>query len=590
MKCLFTCLLFLFSISNHIAQEYDDYLGAGHTNGITITSSHEESPANLCMNGNGLGKNLQEASRFLSQATLGANLGEIIYADSIGFENWINQQFQIPPSSHAETLEELYDVILVKWIEAGLPPEDLDVSTFFSRAAWWHVSTQTNDQLRHKIALALSELLVISDQSDLEAFGKGLAHYYDILSKNAFGNYRDLLMDVTLNPCMGFYLSHINNPRSFPQFNIHPDENYAREIMQLFSIGLYELNQDGTRKLDTNGLYIPTYDNDDIRGLAKIFTGLSIGEWVSDEITEELQFGIPFYYADLTVPMIMYDDWHEPGPKEIVGNYLIPAGFSGMRDIEIAVEHLFNHSNVGPFLGKHFIQRLVKSNPTPAYVKRVAQAFEDNGNGERGDLKAVIKAVLLDPEARNCIWVDEISNGKLREPIHRYTQLLRTFQAETNTDYFINMGYNFQYLTGQHPLSSPTVFNFFLPGYQPNGEIADAMLVAPEFQIFNSSTSIGYINLLQYWLFADYLNELPGILDDDSGEWKAFLTADELDFIGEKTSGLVDYLDLVLGHGNLSEETKRTIIQFSAPFQSALDRIKVATFLTMLSPDFAIMK
>ncbi len=590
MKIILSTLslvLFVFTLSGQV---YNDYLGAGHIEGIVITSSHEETPAILSMDGSGLGKNLQAASRFLSQATLGANIQQVIYADSIGFENWIEEQFEMTQSSYLGTAQEIVALLYQKFIDAGGDPNDFQIAFPFFRFSWWNNTINSPDQLRQKIALALSEILVISDESDLSGFGYGLANYYDILSENAFGNYKDLLLEVTLNPCMGFYLSHLNNPRSIPELNIHPDENYAREIMQLFTIGLYELNLDGTRKLDDQGQYIPTYDNLDITELAKVFTGLSAGDWVNDEIQEPVQFGIPIYYADVTIPMIMWEPWHQKGAKLIINDFIIPPGQTGMQDIEMAVEHLFNHPNVGPFLSSHLIKRLVKSNPTPGYVAKVAAVFNDNGQGVRGDLQAVVKAILLDPEARNCAWVDLPYNGKLREPLHMYTQLLKTFNAKTESDYFINYGFFFDYLTGQAPLSSETVFNFFLPDYQPNGEVADAGLVAPEFQIFNSSSSVGYVNALHVMVLADYLNDLPEVLQDEVEDFRAFLDVPEFEYLGQMSEGIVDYLDLVLGHGNLSEETKAAIIEQIDLLEEEEFRIRLAVYLTMLSPDFAIMK
>jgi uncharacterized protein (DUF1800 family) len=592
MKNIFT-LLICFSLSSLTAQAYDDYIGAGHKEGVIVTSSDQEQSDDLTLDGSGLGRDLIGTSRFLSQATLGANLGYINYVDSMGYDSWLEEQFNAPMTSYLEVTQEisahLYDI----YIQAGGDPEDYPVNLLQFRYAWSHIVMNAQDVLRHKVALALSEILVISTQSDLQAFGYGLADYYDILARNAFGNYKDLMQEITLHPAMGFYLSHLNNPRTIPQFNIHPDENYAREIMQLFSIGLYELNNDGSPKLGNDGLFIPTYDNDDIKELAKVFTGLGMGAWVLPDIPDPVQFGIPIFYIDLTTPMLMYEEWHETGPKTIVGDFTIPGGQGGMADIEMAVEHLFNHANVGPFLATRLIQRLVKSNPTPEYVGRIAAIFNDNGNGVRGDMKAVVQGILMDDEARNCESIRHFTAGKMKEPIHRYTQFLKAFNASTEADWFFNGGFIYDYFTNQYPLNSPTVFNFYLPDYTPNSAIADEGLVAPEFQIFNSATSVGYINFLYYMNLIDYYNEIPDFFTDlgIDQDYMATLDVPEFEILSQYPEALVDYLDLVLAHGGMTEETRDIISSTVEPLVvEPTILVKLALYLTMMAPDYVIMK
>ncbi len=584
--------LILSLLSN--AQIYNDYIGTGHSEGVIVSSSSQESDDDLTINGAGHGKDLAGASRFMSHAALGANLEELIYVDSIGFEAWLEEQFDLPATSYSATLEAIDAIYYDYYIQLGLDPDLYEVTTEHFRYAWSHVVQTESDVLRHRVALALSEILVVSSDSDLFQRGYGLASYYDMLSENAFGNYRDLLYDVTLHPVMGFYLSHFNNPRANPITNTEPDENYAREIMQLFTIGLYELNLDGSRKIDNEGQHIPTYDNDDIQELAKVFTGLGMTDWVDDNIPQDPSFGVPFFFVDPTLPMTMYPFFHEPGQKIILDDYTIPAGQSGLEDIEDAIDILFNHPNVGPFISNLLIKRLVKSNPTPEYVERVATVFNDNGSGVRGDLKAVVQAILMDIEARDCDWINHPSNGKLKEPIQRYTQFVRGLRAETNAEWFWHRGFAFEYLTDQFPLHSPTVFNFFLPDYQPNSEIADANLTAPEFQIFNSSTSAGYLNWTYYMALLDFYNEVPeqqfdalGILED----YKAYLFIPDLEDINTDANAVVDYLDMVLVHGNMSQETRDIISASSAPLVDFPEfLLKMAFYLTMVSPDFAVMK
>ena len=592
MKVLITFLLSLSFPFLLTSQIYDDFIGAGQNEGVVVTSSSQENPNQLTVDGSGLGRELIGASRFLSHATLGANLDDILYVDEIGYEAWLDEQMAIPATSYLNALEPINDLVYEYYLALGGDPEQYFVGDTQFRYTWSHVLMNSPDVLRHRIALALSEIFVISTQSDLVGKGFGVADYYDLLSEHAFGNYKDLLMDITLHPTMGFYLSHLNNPRSNELENIHPDENYAREIMQLFSIGLYELNPNGTRILE-DGQAIPTYDNDDIKGLAKVFTGLGMGAWEDPTIPNPPFFGVPIFAIDATVPMKMYEFWHEPGEKYIVGDFTIPAGQSGMEDIEMAIDHLFNHNNVGPFIGTLLIKRLVKSNPTPEYVGRITNVFNDNGNGVRGDLGAVIKAILLDEEARSCEWINDSSNGRLKEPIQRWTQFVKGLRAETE-NYFWHTGRVQEYFTSQYPMASPTVFNFFLPDYQPNSVIADEGLVAPEFQIFNSSTSLGYLNYTYFGAIADFVNEIAeeelnalGVLD----QFKAYLNDPLLTELSASPASLIDYLDLVLAHGNMSDETRATIQAAAEPISAFPDfLLRMALYLTMISPDFVIMK
>jgi len=446
------------------------------------------------------------------------------------------------------------------------------------RASWWEMNLKANDSLSKKITHALSQIFVIySLGSDLfEDVGLLSAGYYDVLNQNAFGNYRDILREVSRNPAMGLYLSHINNPKSDPANNIHPDENYAREIMQLFSIGLYELNNDGTRRLDSNNRPIPTYDADDIREFAKIFTGFGNG---SGEMIFGV-FGVEESYEYGDVPMKMYDEWHEPGSKQLLNGQLVPAGQTGMQDFEDAIDNLFYHPNVGPFIGKALIQFLVTSNPSPAYVGRVANAFNNNGQGVRGDLKAVVKAILLDPEARNCQALLHPTAGKLREPITRYVSMVRAFNPSSSMCTFFNVFERWYENTGQIPFYAPSVFNFYLPDFQPNGAIADQNLVAPVFQIHNSSTAIGYINEVNNWIFNNSIQEESTIQLDFT---------DELSLVNQPGL-LVDRLDILLASGQLSSETKNIIVDAVTQVSGAEDKVNMALYLVLISPEFAILK
>ncbi len=593
MKEKLTFLFTLFFPFLLFSQIYNDYIGAGHDQGVIVNSSSQDSDAQMSINGSGVGKDLAGASRFMSHAALGASLEDLLHVDSIGYQAWLDEQFNMPETSYMGVIEPIYNQAYDYYIALGGDPEAYYANFLHFRYAWSHITQHAPDVLRHRVTLALSEILVISSDSDLSERGFGLASYYDVLSENAFGNYKDLLMEVTMHPTMGFYLSHFNNPKSDPANNIHPDENYAREIMQLFTIGLYELNPDGSRQLDGQGEYIPTYDQGDIKELAKVFTGLGMTDWILPDIPQDPDFGYPFFYCDPTQPMTMYEEFHESGPKTIVGDYTIN-GPSELEEIELAVDHLFNHPNVGPFIGSLLIKRLVKSNPTPEYIERITNVFNDNGNGVRGDLRAVIEAIILDEEARSCDWIDHPSNGRLKEPIQRYTQYVKGLRAEAPSEWFWNHGFAFEYFTNQFPMHSPSVFNFFLPDYQANSDFADENLVGPEFQIFNSSTSVGYFNYAYYMTLIDFNNELPEADLDELGvleDYKAVLNIPDLQALNTKPEAVVDYLDMVLANGNMSQETRDAIIASCDPLVDFPEYLlRMALYLTMVSPDFAVMK
>ena len=516
---------------------------------------------------------LQSASRLASRASYGMNFQAIEALAVQGEQAWLEQQFALPVGLHEPIVDELLARQLAGEFE-DLEREFENIEFVFRRMAWWQQAVYAQDLLRQRVAFALSEILVVSDQSDvLTVFPYALSNYYDTLLTHAFGNYRDLLRAVTLHPAMGVYLSHINNARSNPVANTFPDENYAREVMQLFSIGLFELNPDGSEKKDALGASIPTYDNDDIREFAKIFTGLSYGG-------EPAFFGnrLPWFRD----PMQMFEFFHEPGPKQLLSGVVVPAGQAGMDDIDDAIDNLFNHPNVGPFIGRQLIQRLVTSNPSPAYIQRVSEAFADDGNGVRGNMRAVVGAILQDPEAMAAVGSDP-DFGKLREPILRSLALLRQLNVSSPDGFYANVGYFLQQLLNQHPLSSPSVFNFFLPAHQPVGEIAAAGLVAPEFQITNSSTVVAVSNVIDIILFAGLVNDIS-----DPPFQRAQLDYSDLVALGDDPQALLDRLDTLATYGSLSSETRDSILNTLEPIDDADTRAAIAIYLVYTSADYAI--
>ena len=535
----------------------------------------------------------QDASRFLAQATLGADLTLIQQVASMGIEPWIDAQFLLPQSQLLTYLyAELYDETTIGVEDADSPWRDL------FRYALWQTTLNGSDLLRQRIALALSEIFVISTETDaIYSVANGAADWYDMLLRNAFGNFRDLLQDVTLSPLMGSFLSHAGNRKTDLAENRFPDENYAREVMQLFTIGLFLLNDDGSLMLDGDNEPIPTYDNSHITEFAKIFTGLQYdfdGDphvwWTPDFLSGWLN---PYTAVR---PMKMWDEEHEPGSKTLLNGYVVPNGQTGMQDVNEALDHLFNHPNVGPFIGRQLIQRLVKSNPSAAYIGRVTAAFNDNGSGVRGDMQAVIKAILLDDEARNPSFITDPTHGKLREPFFRFTQMVRAFHFSNPQGKFWDAGWGVENDLRQYMFNAPSVFNFFSPGYSPPGVAGDAGLAGPEFQLMNSYTAISTINFWYSRLEWGYVIDLPDPTQEIRGQTYN-LDQPQPDLTYELTlvssvPSLIDYLNLVLTSGTLSD-TMRTIIEtavagYADDGAGDIDVVNFAIFLFMSCPEYAV--
>lgn len=513
---------------------------------------------------------LEDASLFAAQATFGLPYADIEAMATDGIEAWLDAQFALPVEEH---LPIALDFLNRR--EAGEFEDfedDIEFLVYARRLAWWHRAVTADDVLRQRVAFALSQIFVVSDNVDsLIVYPDALSSYNDVLLNNAFGNFRDLLGDVTLHPAMGVYLSHINNRKANPAANTFPDENYAREVMQLFTIGLFELNPDGSLQTDGSGQPIATYDNDDIREFAKIFTGLSWGGPNAEFGSRE-----PYFSA----PMQMFDEEHEPGSKALLGGQVVPDGQTGLQDVEAALDNLFNHPNVGPFIGRQLIQRLVTSNPTPEYIERVTDAFNDNGAGVRGDMQAVLRAVLLDDEARG---VDQPEYfGRVREPVVRYASILRMFGATSDDGFIAEIGFRMQFLSKQHPLSAPSVFNFYLPDHSPQGELAAAGLVAPEMQIVTSASVVSMANLIDLMFLGGTPTETPEPLGPTRFDLTDYrVLADDID-------ALVDRLDTVVTYGQLSDETRTVITGVLADIPDLDLRTQMAIYMVLISPDYVV--
>ncbi|MGH8017611.1 MAG: DUF1800 family protein [Opitutaceae bacterium] len=507
-----------------------------------------------------------EAARFLTQATFGVTQAAIDDLLTKSYSQWIDVQLAKPASLHRP--------LTMSDFAANNAGGRAMVNGVFTRpggvhrqSAWWQIVVNSEDQLRQRVAFALSEVFVISDEnSTVNNWQEGAANYYDILVNGAFGSFRELLEDVTLSPMMGVYLSHLRNAKTNPNTGALPDENYAREIMQLFSIGLRELQPDGTLELDANGLPIPTYDQTTITETAKVFTGWAF----HNDVINDTNFrrGAPDYIQ----PMSLYPTQHEDGTKTIVGGVVVPAGQGGVKDLEDTLDTLFNHPNSAPFFARHMIQRLVTSNPSPAYLYRVAQIFENNGAGVRGDIGAVVRAILLDYEARATVVSTNAGYGKLKEPLLRLTSLLRAFKA-TDSDGRYNIA-NPQNSLEQAALRAPSVFNFFEPDYVQPGILASAGLYAPECQILTDSTAISTPNLFYSHIFGSP----AGISLDFNGMLPLVSTPDLL----------VDKLSLLLASGAISSSAQARIVDAFAALPastSSTDRVRTAVHLVVNSPD-----
>ena len=458
-----------------------------------------------------------DATRFLRQASFGPTPTSVERVRTIGFEAWIDEQMALPATGHLRYMDSLPE------------PEDLGEARRNRLDAWFQASLKGEDQLRQRVAYALSQIMVVSDQSVLINFANGLGYYYDLLATNAFGEYRILLEDVTLSPAMGLYLSMLGNEKPDTARNIRPDENYAREVMQLFSIGLVELNPDGSTKLDANNNPIPTYDQSVIEGFAHVFTGWTFANSPS--------WNQPSYIARR--PMQAFPAYHDTGEKQLLGDVTVPAGQTPEQDLEIALDTLAEHPNVAPFISLRLIQQLVTANPSAAYLERVSQVFNDNGAGKRGDLGAVVKAILLDDEARTAS--DPETGGKIVEPLLRFTALLRAFDAKAENGRYAFRGLNT--FLGQEPLSAPSVFNFYSPFYSPPGAQG---LRSPELQMANEASVAQVNSYLAYTVFLrnhtaqdataeDTLIDLSALVDqaDNAG---ALLDAVHIRLVGTPAS------------------------------------------------------
>lgn len=620
----------------------------------------------------------QEAARFLMQATLGSNYDTIQQVKNQGISNWLEQQlnnnYDASDSFHTK-VKQLWrgesgnkgfrELLKSQHGETAINGEGNNPALpykYYFRMAWWHrtLAKGTNspdlandpitetarvsvkeaddkDLLRHRIAQALSEILVVSDNSILELDSEGLGSFYDILYRNALGSYKTLLKEVTMHPCMGVYLSHMNNVKGDKSKNIHPDENYAREIMQLFSIGLFELEKNAERKKNLANQDIPTYDNNDIKQLARVFTGLKSNkysyEWPSAKVGDDgakITFGdiegksislgdsvsktfkmVP--YVDMVSTMTLDDAFHDKDSKSLLkGRISLAAGNTAQQDIDQAVEGLVGHPSTAPFICRKLIQQLVTSNPTPEYIQAVAEKF-----GTAGDLKAAVRETLLYPQSNPVTKKTDSSatdgTEKLKSPLLRVTQILRAFGVTNDSHRMWVIGESVKQALSQHPLSSPTVFNFYKPDFVPHGKLEQADKVAPEFELHNSSTSIAYVNMIYDWLLGGALplvstttnskSDIKNVpeLDPDkllarsADKLKLNLTKElELAADAAKHDELIDRVSLILcGKTNLTikPNIKDAFKNYDVTSpEQRLWIVQTVIFMVAISPDFVVLE
>jgi uncharacterized protein (DUF1800 family) len=528
----------------------------------------------------------QDASRFLTQATFGATQAEITALTTKGYNGWIAEQMALPASSHRAATMADFEAINAGGIGGSSTTPNTRPGGVHRQAAWWKIAVTGQDQLRQRMAFALSQILVASDANGtIGQWQEGAANYYDIFVNGAFGNFRDVLEQVTLSPIMGIYLSSLRNAKAAN--NTTPDENYAREIMQLFTIGLHELNPDGTLRLDPNGQPIPTYTQETIVQTAKVFTGWGYANFSAAATSNANLFrGSPANYID---PMMLWPAFHDDTTKTIVGNKLLPAGQGGIEDLKDTLDALFNHPNTGPFISRQLIQRLVTSNPSPGYIYRVAQAFANNGAGVRGDLGAVLRAILTDYEARSSAVASTATFGKMKEPLFRATALLRAFDAASNLGR-LNIA-NPEGALAQAALRAPTVFNFYEPNYVLPGSIAEAGLYAPEYQILTDTTALTQPNFYYTYIYNNRSMT-------DMAQQTIALTLTNWLPMARTPQQLVDSLNLLLAGGALPKvASDRMVAAITAmPVGTAtntandLERVRSAIYLVITSQYGAIQK
>jgi uncharacterized protein (DUF1800 family) len=519
------------------------------------------------------GMSAKDAARLLEQATFGPTPSEVARVAALGLDGYLNEQLAAPATGYpgftfvpqTPATSCTYDPANPTGA-ASLCARD-SYSLFQVQRAFFHNALTGSDQLRQRVAFALSQIFVVSGIEIYEAYA--MAAYQNMLLNDAFGNYRQLLEDVTLSPVMGHYLDMVNNNKSDPVRGTSPNENYAREVMQLFSIGVNQLNADGTLKLDANNQPVATYGQDVIEGFASLFTGWTYPPrpGASSAWTNPPNF---------EGSMVSFPSHHESGTKLLLNGLVVPAGQTPEQDLKLALDTIFNHPNVGPFIGRQLIQHLVTSNPSPTYVGRVAAVFADNGHGVRGDLAAVVRAILSDAEGRGDA-PSSAAAGHLREPALFITAVLRGLGGKSDGVFLRGQAA----AMGQPVFTPPTVFNFYPPSYRLPG----TSTAAPEFFIDDAATALARANFLNTLIYGGGATPDPTVVNSIG------TTLDLTPLTTAATpDALVDQLSTQLLHGSLSGAAHAAVTTALAalPASDALGRARAAAYLVASSPQFQV--
>lgn len=532
-----------------------------------------------------------DAVRLLAQATFGPTPELILQVQQIGVQAFLEEQFNAPMTDYPD---------LPFWPQTR-PASctatcQRDNYTMYPlQVHFFHNALYGPDQLRQRVAFALGQILVTSAVD--VPLSSWMRSYQQLLYRSAFGDFRQLLYDVTLSPTMGRFLDMLGNrcqTRTPADPNVcrngvsaKPNENYARELLQLFSIGTFWLNQDGTLQLDAAGKPMETYDQDVIEELSRVLTG-----WILAPALQgppEIGGTVPNYRDPMRVRVDSAgrEDYHDRGEKRLWQNLVLPAGQSAEQDLNAAIDNIFNHPNVGPFIGKQLIQKLVTSNPSPAYVARVAAVFANNGSGDRGDLRAVVQAILLDPEARGEVKTEPIY-GKLREPVLFMTSLLRAFHA--SSDGILNS----LTISGspigaaqmqQDVFRAPSVFNFYSPDYEVPGE--DGVL-GPEFNILSSITALNRANFANRVVMND--TGIPPAPPNRPLGTQIDLEPYRALGGDPDPTALMDALNMLLMHGAMSQDMRSiiTMAVTAVPASLPLQRVRTAVYLIATSSQYQV--
>ncbi len=577
--------------------------------------------------------NREVVSRFLQQSTFGptrvminsfpgvdtgSSFNEPPYAY---FEQWIDQQIAIPLFSHRKFFRErsnpsfketasdtkyevghnpqlghqlTYNIGQTKYyppaVNPSRPLNDVEFAApETKRLVWYQAAVTAPDALRQRIAWAMSQFFVLGeDGSNQLTHTERYTSFYDIFVRHAFGNFRDILGEVTFHPAMGYYLTFVDN-KGFHVSGTYPDENYAREVMQLYTIGLWKLNLDGSLILDETGKLMPTYTNDNIVEFAKIFTGLR---------KDYLRLNIEYVGGNYVDPMRMQSSWHDFSEKTLLDGSKLKAptnnAAGALVEINLFLQHLFDHPNTAPFVSRFLIQRLTVSNPSPNYIASVSDAFSTGlyngtGTGVRGDMTAVIKAIFLHPEARSPSLAFDDAHGKLREPLVRMLHYARAFEITSLQTYGLFPFDQMDQVFAQSPYESPSVFNFYQVDYQPLGDILDRGIYSPEFQIHTDLTSLSLANGIKT-LVDEGIVDLIG----RRGYSQASLDLSYEIGMADDVDALLDHLDLMITAGRLSQENRTIISDIISQMPTGNDvnntaRVRKALSLFCLLPEFNVI-